>query len=81
MARAKKPAVEPLPHPRGGWGNQVQGNERISNTAQAKVEAQKVGREMAIERRTEHIVKNQDGKIGSRNSYGRDPHPPKGWVR
>lgn len=78
MARARKPAVETLPHPGGDWGNKIQGNERFSNTAPTKAQAQKVGREMAIQRRTEHIVKNQDGKIGTRNSYGRDPLPPKG---
>jgi len=33
---------------------------------------------MAILRSTEHIIKSQDGKIGSRNSYGHDPHPPRG---
>jgi hypothetical protein len=78
MARARKPAVETLPHPGGGWGNKVEGNERFSNTAQTKAQAQKVGREMAIQRTTEHIIKNQDGKIGSRNSYGHDPYAPKG---
>jgi hypothetical protein len=78
MARARKPAVETLPHPGGGWGNKVQGHERFSNTAATKAQAQRVGREMAIQRRTEHIIKNQDGKIGSRNSYGRDPYPSKG---
>jgi hypothetical protein len=78
MAKARKPAVETLPHPDGGWGNKVQGNDRFSNRAPIKAESQKVGREMAKQRQTEHIIKNQDGKIGSRNSYGGDPHPPRG---
>lgn len=78
MAKSKKPAVETLPHPDGGWGNKVQGNERFSNTAPTKAQAQKTGRDMAIQRKTEHIVKKQDGKIGGRQSYGGDPHPPKG---
>lgn len=33
---------------------------------------------MAKERGTEHIVKKVDGTIGERNSYGNDPHPPRG---
>jgi hypothetical protein len=33
---------------------------------------------MAMDRKTEHIIKNAHGKIGSRNSYGNDPYPPKG---
>lgn len=78
MARARRPAVETLAHPGGGWGNKVQGNERFSSTAPTKAQAEQVGRKMAIQRKTEHIIKNQDGKIGSRNSYGHDPYPPKG---
>jgi hypothetical protein len=78
MARPRKPAVETLPHPGGGWGNKVQGNDRFSNTAPTKEKAQHVGRDMARERKTEHIIKKQDGTIGERNSYGHDPYPPKG---
>ena len=28
--------------------------------------------------KTAHIVHNEDGRIGERDSYGIDPHPPKG---
>jgi hypothetical protein len=76
VAKSRKPAVETLPHPDGGWGNKVQGNDRFSNRDDTKAEAQKTGRAMA-QRQTEHIIKKQDGKIGERNSYGNDPHPPK----
>jgi hypothetical protein len=33
---------------------------------------------MAMKRKVEHIVKDNDGSIGARNSYGNDPHAPKG---
>jgi hypothetical protein len=36
------------------------------------------GREMAMELGAEHIIKNKDGTIGAKNSYGKDPYPPKG---
>lgn len=62
----------------GTWKNKVQGNSRASNTHSTKSQAQSAGRDMAKARRVEHIIKNMDGKIGSRNSYGKDPHPPKG---
>jgi uncharacterized protein DUF2188 len=78
VAERKNPAVETLPHPEGGWGNKVQGNDRFSNRAEKKADAQKTGRDMAQRQQTEHIIKKQDGKIGERNSYGNDPHPPKG---
>ena len=43
-----------------------------------KAAAQAAGRKTAINQNAEHIIHNKDGKIGSRNSYGNDPHPPKG---
>lgn len=65
-------------HEDGQWKNRVQGNTRASNTAETKREAQAEGRRMAQKLEVEHIVKKVDGTIGERNSYGNDPHPPKG---
>lgn len=73
----KKPAIETIPH-NDGWANKVQGSRRVANTAPTKAAAQAKGREMAQARKTEHIVKNKDGTVGGRQSYGNDPHPPKG---
>jgi Uncharacterized protein conserved in bacteria (DUF2188) len=78
MAKSKKPAVVTGPHPDGGWQNKVEGNQRASNISRTKAEAQAKGREMAIERHTEHKIQNRDGKIAQRNSYGNDPFPPPG---
>lgn len=78
MGRRENPAVETLPHPEGGWGNKIQGNERFSNRAPRKADSQDVGRDMARRRQTEHIIKKRDGKIGERNSYGPDHYPPRG---
>lgn len=33
---------------------------------------------MAQDRGVEHAIRNLDGTIGAKNSYGHDPHPPKG---
>ena len=62
----------------GRWKNRVLGNKRASNTFDTKAEAQAKGREMAQKLHSEHIIKKRDGTIGGRNSYGNDPHPPKG---
>lgn len=78
MAKSRKPAVVTGPHPGGGWQNKVEGNRRASNVAPTKAKAQATGRKMAIERKTEHKIQNQKGQITERNSYGGDPHPPKG---
>ncbi len=63
-----------------GWANRAEGNERVSNTAPTKAEAQAAGREMAIDRGVEHVVHNQDGQISERNIYpgSRDPQRLKG---
>ncbi len=55
-----------------------QGNERASNTAATKAEAQAVGREMATVREVEHVIKNKDGTIGQKNSFGNDPRQSRG---
>ena len=62
------------------WANRAEGNERVSNTAPTKAEAQAKGREMAVDRGVEHVVHNQDGQIGERNTYprSRDPRRSKG---
>jgi Uncharacterized protein conserved in bacteria (DUF2188) len=74
----KKPAVVTGPHPGGGWQNKVEGNTRASNVSPTKAEAQAKGREMAIERKTEHKIQDRHGRITERNSYGHDPFPPRG---
>lgn len=60
-----------------GWANKVEGNQRVSNTAPTKAEAEARGREMAIDRGSEHYIHRQDGKIGERNTYPRSRDPRK----
>ncbi|MDV7102066.1 DUF2188 domain-containing protein [Gordonia amicalis] len=64
----------------GVWKNRAQGNTRASNTGGTKDEAQARGRDMAIDRGVEHVVKNRDGTISGRNTYprSRDPKRSKG---
>ena len=57
--------------------NVVESGPMISRH-RTKDEAVARGRAEARRRRTEHIVHNLDGTIASRNSYGRDPFPPRG---
>lgn len=69
--------VHTVPH-NDGWANRVEGNQRVSNTAATKAEAQAQGRRMAQERGVEHQIHKLDGTIGDRNSYGNDPRRSKG---
>ena len=64
----------------GQWKNRVEGNSRASNVHERKADARAAGRDMAIDRGVEHVIKKMDGTIGEKNTYprSRDQHPPKG---
>jgi hypothetical protein len=64
----------------GQWKNKAEGNQNASNSHVTKAETQAKGREMAIDRGVEHVIKNKDGTIGAKNTYprGRDKYPPPG---
>ena len=60
-------------HKGGRWVNEVEGNQRASSSHETKAEAEQRGREIARNRKTEHVIHKKDGTIGERNSYGNDP--------
>ena len=55
------------------WTNEIEGDEGTIGTFDTKEAAVEAGRERAIDRKTEHVIHNQDGVIAERNSYGNDP--------
>ena len=59
------------------WKSKVEGSSRAAHTGGTKAEQQAIGREMAKDRQVEHAIRNQDGKIAQKNSYGNDPRPPR----
>lgn len=61
-----------------GWANRREGGKRASSTHDTKAEAEAAGRMAAKKDGVEHLIHKKDGTIGERNSYGKDPHPPKG---
>jgi hypothetical protein len=60
-------------HPQGGWQNRGEGSRRAANIHLTEAAARRKGRDMAISRKTEHVIQDRDGKIQRRNSYGNDP--------
>ena len=72
-----KEPVFTVPHG-DGWANRRAGSKRVSKTFSTKANAQTAGRATARRERTEHVILRKNGRIGERNSYGNDPHPPKG---
>jgi Uncharacterized protein conserved in bacteria (DUF2188) len=57
----------------GQWVNEVEGGEAIGGVHATKQEAVSSGRARAQQDRVEHVIHEQDGTIGERNSYGNDP--------
>ena len=59
-----------------GWNVKVEGGigARHFRTQSEAIEA---GRRLARGNRSEHIVHGRDGRIRQRDSYGRDPFPPR----
>ena len=58
-----------------GWANKQGG--KVTSGHRTKVAAQTEGHRQAVCNQTEHVVHNKNGQIGIKNSYGRDPNPPK----
>lgn len=61
-----------------GWAVLGEGNSKDTSRHQTQKEAIEAGREIAIRQQSELLIHGRDGKIRERNSYGGDPHPPKG---
>ena len=61
-------------HEGGAWHNKVEGTgEILGSSHPTKSEAQAAGREYARSHKVEHIIRNLDGRIAERNTYGHDP--------
>jgi hypothetical protein len=57
------------------WKNRPEGNDRASSIHDTKAEAQARGKEMAVDRGVEHVIKSADGAIGAKNTYPRSRDP------
>jgi hypothetical protein len=60
-------------HADGKWKNRIEALDDLPGEHDTKAEAVRVGRDEARERKVEHIIRNLDGTIGERNTYGYDP--------
>jgi Uncharacterized protein conserved in bacteria (DUF2188) len=61
----------------GGWDVKVEGR-RGAKHFETQSEAIELGQRLARGNRSEHIIHGRDGRIRQRDSYGRDPFPPRG---
>ncbi len=61
-----------------GWAVRGENNTRDTVIKPTQQEAFEAAREIARNQSSEVLIHGRDGKIRERNSYGNDPHPPKG---
>lgn len=71
-----KKAIHVLPSG-DSWKVRTAGAERAAKVTATQAEAIQRGIQMARNARTELIVHRTDGTIRSKDSYGRDPLPPR----
>ena len=79
MSQKRGVAVEPRPY--GRWAVQTDGTQRATSLHKAKADALARAREVAKRRHAAFVIKNKDGTIAQRDSYGRDPFPPRDKKR
>lgn len=60
------------------WRVKSENASRSAGVFDTQREAIERGRELAKNKKVDLIVQGEDGKIRSKDSYGNDPHPPKG---
>jgi hypothetical protein len=62
----------------GAWAVKKAGASRATSTHATQAEAVEAATRIARNQQTELYVHGRDGRIRERNSYGKDPVPPKG---
>ncbi len=66
-----------VPHSEG-WAVKGAGSQRASSVHPTQREAIKAARKTAINQSSEMLIHGENGRIRERNTYGKDPYPPKG---
>ncbi len=74
MAKGRDIHVVPSPK---GWGVKPEGKP-ITSTHRTQEAAIDRGRQQAKQNQSELNVHGRDGQIREKNTYGKDPYPPKG---
>ena len=62
----------------GKWAVRKTGANRVTRSFETQREAIEAARDIARNQRTELYIHGRAGRIRERDSYGKDPFPPKG---
>ena len=74
---AKGKSVHVVKH-NGGWAALKKGSKRASFIGQTQSETIDQARKIARREHAELVIHGRDGRIRMKDSYGSDPHPPRG---
>jgi hypothetical protein len=74
----RKPQVAVEPRADGRWAVQTDGTRRADSLHPRKADAVQRARQLAANKRTELVVKDQRGRVGAKDSRGADPRRIKG---
>lgn len=69
----RKPNVAVEPRKDGRWAVQTDKTKRADSLHDTQKAAMARGRELAMSKKTELVVKNEKGQIRQKDSYGNDP--------
>lgn len=61
-----------------GWAVRGAGNSRATSRHRTQRAAIRRAKTIAKNQRSELVIHGRNGRIRAKNSYGNDPHPPKG---
>lgn len=75
---ARKPQVAVEPRSGGRWAVQTDGTQRADSLHVRKSDAVARARQLAENKRTELVIKNESGRIVEKDSHGNDPRRIKG---
>jgi len=76
MTRTRSKNQHVIPY-ESRWAVRGEGNDRYTSVHDTQAEAIRIARDIAINQNSDLIVHRSDGRIRDRDSYGRDPFPPK----
>lgn len=60
------------------WAVRGEGNSKDTSRHRTQEDARQAAREIAINQKSEVVIHRPNGRIRDKDSYGNDPHPPKG---
>lgn len=62
----------------GQWAVKGEGNEKATRVVETQKEAIEIAKDISKNQESEMFIHKRNGQIRERNTYGKDPFPPKG---